>query len=359
MQTNHRPRRAAGRRGARALAVSAALGPALLLGTATAPAAPVRHGERPPLTGMRVLLSNDDSMRAARPDGADGRGLYEMRKALCAAGADVVVLAPWQYMSGAGTSVSNSGAFAAQRRTRLPARYAGDCSGAPTRGAVFGLCRTAGTPSCTDTAPSATPADTVRFALRGGLRALTGWTAPPDAVVTGINSGPNVSSQVNDSGTAGAALAAVDERVPAVAFSAWIADGSTLPSDTTYRAAARYGASLLGRLRAHRLLSPTHVLNVNYPDTSGGSQPAGERWTRVGDGTVAVHTYRRAADGTFTVGGALCPQAPGCRGETREDADSTAVAAGHVSLSALTPDRTAPADAETARLRAYLGGHHS
>ncbi|POX42810.1 hypothetical protein C3489_38000 [Streptomyces sp. Ru71] len=347
MRTSHTsgPAAAARRRGSRALAVTAAAGAAMLLAASTAPAAPARHGGQPALGGVRVLLSNDDSMQAARADGADGRGLYEMRKALCAAGADVVVLAPWQYMSGAGTSVTNSGAFAARRRGDLPARYAADCSGAPAGGAVFGLCRSTGSPTCSAASPSATPADTVRFALRGGLRALTGWTSMPDVVVTGINSGPNVSSQVNDSGTAGAALAAVDERVPAVAFSAWIAAGATLPSDATYEAAARYGASLLARLRAHRLLSDTHALNVNYPDTKEGSaQPKGERWTRVGDGTVAVHTYRQAADGTFAVGGALCPDAPGCRPETRGDADSTAVAAGWVSLGALTPDRTAPAD---------------
>ncbi|WP_374119560.1 hypothetical protein [Streptomyces sp. RKAG290] len=70
-----------------------------------APLAPGPEGTRrpfPALAGLRVLLSNDDSMQAARTSHSDGLGLYEIRKALCGAGADVVVMAPWQVQSGKG-----------------------------------------------------------------------------------------------------------------------------------------------------------------------------------------------------------------------------------------------------------------
>jgi 5'-nucleotidase len=61
------------------------------------------------LEGMRILMTNDDSMQAAKENNSDGLGLYETRKALCEAGADVVVVAPWAVQSGRGTAVTNSG----------------------------------------------------------------------------------------------------------------------------------------------------------------------------------------------------------------------------------------------------------
>ncbi|MFJ7905652.1 carboxylesterase family protein [Kitasatospora sp. NPDC096204] len=45
-----------------------------------------------PLAGLRVLLTNDDSMQTAKASNADGPGLYELRRALCAAEADVALL---------------------------------------------------------------------------------------------------------------------------------------------------------------------------------------------------------------------------------------------------------------------------
>src|SRR5947208_2822143 len=68
-----------------------------------------RSTSRGSLDGVKVLISYDDSMQAAHPSGSDGRGLYEMRRALCAAGADVVVVAPWGPQSGAGTGSSPQG----------------------------------------------------------------------------------------------------------------------------------------------------------------------------------------------------------------------------------------------------------
>lgn len=80
-------------------------------------------------------------MQMARPNGADGKGLYEVRRALCAAGADVVVIAPWANQSGAGTGSTTSGQLTVEQRNALPPEYAHDCSGAPARGAVYGVCK--------------------------------------------------------------------------------------------------------------------------------------------------------------------------------------------------------------------------
>jgi 5'-nucleotidase len=35
------------------------------------------------LKGLKILLTNDDSMQAARPNNSDGLGLYEIRRSLC------------------------------------------------------------------------------------------------------------------------------------------------------------------------------------------------------------------------------------------------------------------------------------
>ena len=57
---------------------------------------PSRRPRPPRLAGLKVLLTNDDSARGLDAGfGTDGKGLYELRKALCAAGADVLVVAPW------------------------------------------------------------------------------------------------------------------------------------------------------------------------------------------------------------------------------------------------------------------------
>lgn len=306
-----------------------------------------------PLAGQRILLTNDDSMQATDPKGKDGLGLYEVRRALCAAGADVVVIGPWDYASGAGTKVTNSGVVTAQQRTDLPEGFTTDCAAAPAVGAVFGLCLDGGI--CTDDSPSATPADTVKFALHGGLNALVGWDRAPDLVVSGMNSGPNVSSSVNDSGTIGAALAAIDAGVPAVALSAGIDHTGQLHTET-YTAGADFAARYIAQLGTEGHLTTQHVININYPDASGQREPAGLKYTRVGAGTVAVHSYTPSAGNSFTVGLGICPDAEYCHAETRRDADSTALLEqGFITVGSLSSDRTGTS-AQAHKLRAFVNG---
>ncbi|MFF9148219.1 5'/3'-nucleotidase SurE [Streptomyces sp. NPDC014861] len=303
-----------------------------------------------PLAGLRILVSNDDSMRAARENNSDGLGLYELRRAMCAAGADVVVMAPWQVQSGKGTAVSNGGALTAQRRTALPAGYEGDCAGAPSRGAVFGVCLAEG--GCAPDSPSATPADTVKLALRGGLAAKVGWRGAPDLVVTGINSGPNVSASVNDSGTVGAAVAAIDQEVPAIAFSSSGDASQTRFPRENYRAHAEFGARLVAGLAERGLLTSAFALKVDYPDVSAGRRAKAPVWTRVGAGAVAHHAYERRGTGdTFDIALGLCPvdgSGAGECAEPRGDADSVwLLHRGHVTVAPITWDRTygTPVDA--------------
>ncbi|MFB7993284.1 5'/3'-nucleotidase SurE [Streptomyces sp. NPDC056002] len=295
-----------------------------------------------PLAGLRVLLSDDDSMQAAKASHADGLGLYEMRKALCAAGADVVVMAPWQVQSGKGTAVTNGGALTLARRTRLPAGYENDCAGAPSGSPVYGVCLS--DDACGSGTPSATPADTVKFALRSGLAAKAGWTDGPDVVVTGINSGPNVSAQVNDSGTVGAAVAAIDDGVPALAFSSSSGDSTNTDFPVAnYRATAEFGTRLLAGMRERSLLTGTFAVKVDYPDVSTGRRAKAPLWTDIGHGKVVWHDYaaRRGSGDTFDIVPGVCADRPGdpCT-ETVRRADSTALLSGHVAVAPVTADRT-------------------
>jgi 5'-nucleotidase len=307
---------------------------------------------------VRVLLTNDDSMRAAEEDGSDGLGLYELRSALCAAGADAVVFAPWDFQSGMSGAISHSGSFGLGAHPGLPEEYAGDCARAPGGGAVHGVCVEDG--PCEPDSPSATPVDSVAFALHHGLSELVGWDGPPDLVVSGVNSGPNVASQIANSGTAGAAFAAQAAGVPAVAVSAGPDEDLTV-APTTYTAAAEFSADLVARLIGADLLSSAYVINVNHPHSPDGAPGGDVRWTRAGTGTVLVPEF--SGQDAYELGLRVCePDTPGCVPETREDADSTALLAeGAVSVSALTSDRAYasgedPAEAEPlADLVAALG----
>ncbi|NEA53871.1 hypothetical protein G3I60_06800 [Streptomyces sp. SID13666] len=297
-----------------------------------------------PLAGMRILMSNDDSMQMARPNASDGKGLYEVRRALCSAGADVVVMAPWANQSGAGTGAAGSGSLTVQRRTVLPAGYGQDCAGAPAAGVVFGVCK--GATACDAASVSATPVDTVRLALNGGLAAKAGWTTAPDLVVTGSNFGPNVASVVNDSGTVSAALAAIEEGTPAVALNSSYDPTVTTSlevADRTYRQTADFGAAFIGSLRHRGLLTTDFVVNVNYPYLAEGQQPRSTVRSSVGSQKLIRPSYAQtAANGdTFTVGGALCAaDNPKCRPETKRDADYRLLQQGNVTVTPITPDRT-------------------
>ncbi|MFJ8130933.1 5'/3'-nucleotidase SurE [Streptomyces hydrogenans] len=316
---------------------------------ATTPAADRTKPAPRPLAGLRILLSNDDSMRAAKASNSDGLGLYELRRAMCAAGADVVVMAPWQVQSGKGTAVTNGGVLTAQRRTALPAGYENDCAGAPSGGAVFGVCL--GEDACAPDSPSATPADTVKLALRGGLTAKVGWRGAPDLVLTGINSGPNIAASVNDSGTVGAAVAAVDQDVPAIAFSSSGDESQLYFPRENYRAHAEFGARFVAGLKERGLLTSAFALKVDYPDVSAGQRAGAPVWTRVGDGAVVYHAYEQRGSGdAFDIALGLCEgdESEGECVENRADADSTwLLGEGHVTVAPITWDRTygTPVDA--------------
>jgi len=100
-----------------------------------------------------------------------------------------------------------------------------------------------------------TPTDCVNL----GIHSLLDFH--PDLVVSGINRGANLGDDVTYSGTVAAAMEATLMGIPAFAIS--LACREQQAAD--YLAAARFAATLAGKITAHGLPKDT-FLNVNVPD---------------------------------------------------------------------------------------------
>lgn len=98
-----------------------------------------------------------------------------------------------------------------------------------------------------------TPTDCVKIALEALL------PRRPDIVVSGINHGPNLGTDVLYSGTVSAAIEASLQGVPAVAVSL----AAQRPDDFT--AAARYTRQLVVKVLSQASLPQRTLLNVNVP----------------------------------------------------------------------------------------------
>jgi 5'-nucleotidase len=138
---------------------------------------------------VRLLVTNDD--------GIESPGIHALARALDAAGHDVLVVSPREDMSGVGAAIG---------RVRPDQRI--------------------------DTLPATIPdADGIRaYSIAGppGLAVmaacLEAFGARPDAVVSGINAGPNTGHACLHSGTVGAALTASTFGVSALAVSIAVSD---------------------------------------------------------------------------------------------------------------------------------------
>ncbi|MEB3212710.1 MAG: 5'/3'-nucleotidase SurE [Leptolyngbyaceae bacterium] len=115
---------------------------------------------------------------------------------------------------------------------------------------------------------SGTPSDCVKLALGALLE------SPPDYVLSGINHGPNLGTDILYSGTVSAAMEGLMEGIPSIAFSL----GSF--SSQEFQPAANFAVQLLKHLADAPLPEPT-LLNVNIPAVEE-SAIAGVLWTRQG-----------------------------------------------------------------------------
>ncbi|MDB9527095.1 5'/3'-nucleotidase SurE [Oscillatoria sp. CS-180] len=99
---------------------------------------------------------------------------------------------------------------------------------------------------------SGTPSDCVKLALGAILE------NPPDMVLSGINQGANLGTDVLYSGTVSAAMEGIIEGIPAIAFSL------TNYACKNFVPAAQFAKNLVNVLRQHPIAAPP-LLNVNIP----------------------------------------------------------------------------------------------
>ena len=167
---------------------------------------------------MNILLTNDDGIQAV--------GLRALYAALREAGHGVQVVAPMTEQSAVGHSLTVFQALRA-KEFREP-----DFEGLGLHG---------------------TPTDCVKLALSR----LLPWT--PDMVMSGINAGANVGTDILYSGTVAAATEGAHSGLPAVAVSC----DNFRPTDL--REQARHAVALAEKLPWDRLPQRC-VVNLNYPD---------------------------------------------------------------------------------------------
>lgn len=191
----------------------------LALLVAAALLAPASAQQRKPPPPYRILVSNDDGVRAP--------GLAPLAQVLQAIG-EVSIVAPVENYSGAGHSIATANHPIFRDDLTLPNGLK-----------AIGL-----------TAP---PASTMNVAIRNILKPL------PDLVVTGINRGYNLGLSAYVSGTVGGARQAAMHGVPAIAAS--LAEAG-MPRDVVYAA-----EEVLGVARRAKMYGlPRNVfLNVSIP----------------------------------------------------------------------------------------------
>ena len=137
-----------------------------------------------------------------------------------------------------------------------------------------------------------------------------------------------------------------------------LSDNSLFPLKN-YRAAAQYGARLLGALRRDGLLQQhKFALNVNYPNVSEGKKAKKPKWVSVADGVYSYHVYEKQPDGSYAVSFKPCEGVPACE-ITRTDADKIwAVDRNHITVAPINWDRTYgyPVDGrrELAKVKAFV-----
>lgn len=185
---------------------------------------------------MNLLISNDDGIFA--------QGIRTLANTLAAAGHQVTVVCPDRERSATGHGLTLHKPIRAER--------------------VESVLH----PSVTAWACSGTPADCVKLALGALLE------APPDFVLSGINHGSNLGTDVLYSGTVSAAMEGVIEGIPSVAVSL------TSFSANQFGPAAQFIRILLQHFQQVPLTLPL-LLNVNVPAVSA-DQIQGVRITRQG-----------------------------------------------------------------------------
>lgn len=185
---------------------------------------------------MKLLISNDDGIFAL--------GIRTLADTLAQAGHDVTVVCPDRERSATGHGLTLHDPIRAEGVESIfyPTVNAWSCSG--------------------------TPSDCIKLAL-GAL-----IDSPPDFVLSGINHGSNLGTDILYSGTVSAAMEGVLAGIPSIAFSL------TSYTAKEFQVAAKFAQSLIEQL-LQQPLAHIMLLNVNVPPVSQ-ADIAGVKITRQG-----------------------------------------------------------------------------
>ncbi|WP_371493888.1 5'/3'-nucleotidase SurE [Kitasatospora sp. NBC_00374] len=296
-------------RRSRALPMAAAL----LCTPALAGALPAAATDRPaPTSPLRILLSNDDGYNAP--------GIRAVYDRLTAAGYEVTIVAPLRNNSGAGTKINSAPTVTVQH----PEEHVWAVDG--------------------------TPGDSVLFGLYQVFK-----DKAPDLVISGTNFGPNYAVLANHSGTVGAAVAALENGVPAIAVSTDAAAGNPQATLNAMRPTADFTAKLVDRLkeksRSGRLLPEGVGLNINHPvvGADGTGTAKGVAVTTQDSQRVLTPSYTPATGDTWNVSVAFGLKAPA------PGSDLEALQAGRIAVSPMAADWNA-GPAAAAKAAAAVAG---
>jgi len=170
-----------------------------------------------------------------------------------------------------------------------------------------------------------TPADCVSLASLGFL------TTPPDLVISGINTGPNLGDDVTYSGTVAAGMEAHIAGYPALAVS------MDVYLDWKFETASGFVADLVQRfMRGELKLQPDIFWNINIPNLSP-EEIKGVAFTKQGRRIYTDELFKRSDPRGglyYWIGGAR----PG--GNVLEGTDIEAVSQGKISVTPLMLDLT-------------------
>jgi 5'-nucleotidase len=168
-----------------------------------------------------------------------------------------------------------------------------------------------------------TPADCVKIALE------TIFDGQPDLILSGINRGPNLGSDVLYSGTVSAALEGSIYHIPSMALSL-----SGIPTRRDFERAASF---LLYNLEKLFSLAKGTVLNVNFPSLHEGDAFKGVKFTRLGH-RVYQNVFEERKDPRGRIYYWMGGEVLNCNQET--DSDIAAVEEDYISITPLHSDLT-------------------
>lgn len=237
---------------------------------------------------MKILVTNDD--------GIYSNGLRELVYHLKNV-SDVVVVAPDREQSAVGTSIT----------VHRPVRITEITS-------VVAKIKTY--------IVDGTPSDSVIFALETIVKEKI------DLIVSGINDGLNVGSDVFLSGTVAAARYGYYRNIPSIALSVERSDGIT-----TYEVAAHLGELLVSELAMHP--GQKYFLNVNLPNVPL-KKITGIEITKLG-GQTYFEQIKKDPDGNRTYYWIIRPKSD-CPVE--EGSDISAIGKNHISITPLNSNYT-------------------